>query len=72
MSLSRAEKTARHDTRVLEKVLLPRLGGHELGRVNDAIIGAGVRLHEDGGPLSAVDGDEIVVGAERRWPRCCR
>jgi len=31
-----------------------------------------VRLHEDGGPLSAVDGDEIVVGAERRWPRCCR
>src|SRR6266542_2418062 len=32
--------------------------------------GDGVRLHEDGGPLSAVDGDEIVVGAERRWPRC--
>ncbi len=32
-----AERTAQHDSWVLEKVLLPRLGRYELGRINDAV-----------------------------------
>ncbi len=33
-----AEKTARHDSWILEKILLPSLGRHELGRINDAVV----------------------------------
>jgi len=33
-----AERTAQHDSWVLEKVLLPRLGRYELGRINDAVV----------------------------------
>lgn len=33
-----ADKTARHDSWALEKALLPSLGGHELGRINDAVV----------------------------------
>ena len=33
-----AETTARHDSWVLEKALLPSLGRYELGRINDAVV----------------------------------
>jgi len=33
-----ADKTARHDSWVLEKVLLPSLGRYELGRINDSVV----------------------------------
>jgi hypothetical protein len=34
--------------------------------------GDGVRLHEEVGHAFSIGGDEIVVGAERRLPRCYR